>query len=243
MISVKGVYKTFEIPVFEDLSFKVEKNEIVSIIGESGCGKTTLLNLISGFLKLDSGSINVNGNVVNRPSSEVGFVFQEDTVFPWLTVEENVAFADNYLSSESNLNVEELLYAIGLQGFENYYPKNLSGGMKKRVELARAFKARHKTLLMDEPFGSLDYHTRHKMQLLLLKLKQDNHGTILFVTHDISEAVFLSDRILLISKSKKNIEEIFHVNFTRPRKVSLKYSLEFVSFCQKIQNQLTSVEK
>ena len=190
-------YESCSALVLQDLSLKIGDNEFVSIVGLSGCGKTTLLHLAAGFYLPTSGRILFDGKEVFSPSPDRVMVFQEDAVFPWYTVMDNVKYPlliRRVEEEEIEKQAAAYLKLVGLENFSDFFPKELSGGMKKRVDLARAYLAGPKLLLMDEPFGALDTHTRQKMQMLLMDLWQRNRKTVLFVTHDIAEAVFLSDR-------------------------------------------------
>ncbi len=207
--------------VLEDIHFTVQRGELICIVGKSGCGKTTLLKIIGGFLAPTSGCVLLNGNPVKKPGTDRCFVFQEDALFPWLTVEENIAFG---LRKPSNGNsrhqreVERFLSLVGLTDFRKYLPREISGGMKQRVALARVLILKPRVLLMDEPFGALDAHTREEMRDLLLSLWDQLEQTILFVTHDVSEAVLLADRILVMDKAPGRIRREIRVPLARPRK-------------------------
>jgi NitT/TauT family transport system ATP-binding protein len=228
-----------------NLNLEIQKNEFVSIVGHSGCGKTTLLNLIAGFLKPTSGSLQFDGENISGPKSDRVVVFQEDAVFPWYSVKKNIAYSLHIRGIKRN-SIREIvtkyISAVGLNGFDNYYPKDLSGGMKKRVDLARAYAANPKVLLMDEPFGSLDTYTRQQMQIQLLNLWELEKKTVIFVTHDINEAIFLSDRVVVLSKSPGTILKTFPIPFTRPRIPSLKKSQDFISLESEIEDLLHSLE-
>lgn len=232
--------------VLQDVSLHIERNEFVSIVGHSGCGKTTLLNTIAGFLKPTYGTILVNGKNVTGPSSNRVVVFQEDAVFPWLTVKENIAYglkASRKSKEEVRTKVNRYVELIGLESFIDYYPKNISGGMKKRVDLARAYAVDPEVLLMDEPFGSLDAYTRQNMQSLLLKLCYEERKTIVFVTHDISEAVFMSNRVILLSPTPGTIHKVYNIPFHEHRNYRIKATQEFISIQTKIEEQLHNFER
>ncbi|GAF79338.1 unnamed protein product, partial [marine sediment metagenome] len=204
----------------KNLNFQIKENEIVSIIGPSGCGKTSTLNAIAGFIKPFKGKIS--------SSSDIGIVFQKFNLFFWKTVFENVALGlrnKKLDKTTANEIVNSLISEVGLKGFENNYPEELSVGMQQRVALARAFAAKPKLLLMDEPFGSLDYLNKIKMQQLLLKIWQKNKATVVFVTHDVDEAIMLSDRVLLM-KNKK-IQNEYLIPFSRPRNSEIRYDKSF----------------
>lgn len=207
--------------VLQDISFQIAPGEFVCLIGPSGCGKTTLLNIIAGFLKPTSGIIRVNGMPVVRPGPDRCVVFQQDALFPWLTVEENVAFGLRR-STKSKKKVRQavnhILDIVGLLPFKNYLPNTISGGMKQRVALARVLVMQPRILLMDEPFGALDAQSREDMQDLLLELWSKLKPTIFFVTHDLTEALVLADRILIMARSPGRIINDIVVPLARPRK-------------------------
>jgi NitT/TauT family transport system ATP-binding protein len=221
------------------LSFGVEEGEFVSLIGPSGCGKSTALLLVAGLEAATSGEVRVDGRPVSGPGPDRGMVFQSYTLFPWLTVRENAAFshrlachidyerpADEILSEHSR--VDYLLELMGLEGFVDSHPRELSGGMKQRVAIARALAARPEVLLMDEPFGALDAQTREEMQELLLLLSRHERTTILFVTHDVEEALYLSTRVLVFSSRPGRIIEDVSLPFGTDRPLDLKLDPEFL---------------
>jgi NitT/TauT family transport system ATP-binding protein len=205
-------------PVLERVNFDVRAGEFVCLVGPSGCGKSTMLNILGGFLKETRGEVRVEGAPVNGPDPGRIFVFQENGVFPWLTVEENVGFGLLKRSpSERAERVAHYTQMVGLTGFEKSYPRELSGGMKQRVEIARALAAEARVLYMDEPFGALDFLTRLKMRADLVRIWQAEHKTIVFVTHDIEEAVQLADRVLVMSKRPATIQQEVVIDLPRPR--------------------------
>jgi NitT/TauT family transport system ATP-binding protein len=228
MLEMKNVRVTFkpsnnaELVAVEDTSLVVKSNEFVSLIGPSGCGKSTLLRAAAGLEQPASGKIIVQGKLVFRPSADRGMVFQTYTLFPWLTVAENIRFS--LKKSTLSLNEQTDLVAsyiklIGLDGFEASYPNQLSGGMRQRVAIARALVYQPKILLMDEPFGALDAQTRLLMQELLLEVWEKQRSTVLFVTHDVDEAILLSDRILVMTTLPGRIKAEITIDFPRPRTV------------------------
>ena len=206
--------------VLENISFCAYPGEMICLVGRSGCGKTTLLNIIAGFDSPDSGYAAMSGEIIRTPGPDRCVVFQEDTLFPWLTVEENIAFGlKNILKNpDREREVERYLELVGLQRFRHYLPREISGGMKQRVALARVLIMRPQVLLMDEPFASLDYHTRREMQELLVTLWEELGHTIIFVTHDIDEAITLADNILVMDTAPGRIQEKLVVPLQRPRK-------------------------
>jgi NitT/TauT family transport system ATP-binding protein len=202
------------------VDFRVEANEFFSIVGPSGCGKTTLLNLLAGFEQPTRGELRVGGQLVTKPGWERAVVFQEYALFPWYTVRENVCYGlrrKRLPSAEQRRIVDHYIGLVGLRGFELRYPRELSGGMRQRVSIARALAVNPSILLMDEPFGSLDVQTREYMQDELLKIWQREPKTVIFVTHSIDEAIKLSDRIAIMAPRPGRIAEIKSVAFPRPR--------------------------
>jgi NitT/TauT family transport system ATP-binding protein len=204
--------------VLERVNLEVREGEFVCIVGPSGCGKTTLLNIIGGFLRASRGEVLVEGEPVDGPDRRRIFIFQEGGVFPWLTVRENIGFGlDRIPRSERHGVIQHYVEMIGLTGFERSYPRELSGGMRQRVEIARALAANPEILYMDEPFGALDYITRFKMRDDLVRIWEAERKTILFVTHDIDEAVQLAGRVLVMSRRPATIQEDVDIDLPRPR--------------------------
>jgi NitT/TauT family transport system ATP-binding protein len=200
------------------------------LLGPSGCGKSTLLRLIAGLDRADTGEVLVNEQPVHGPGKDRGMVFQKYTSFPWLTVVGNIAYGlkiNGVPEQKRKDTVAQLVQEVGLSGFENAYPETLSGGMQQRVAIARTLALRPAVILMDEPFGALDAQTRGEMQQLLLKVWDESASTILFVTHDVEEAVYLADRIFIMSAHPGTIIEDVQVPFDRPRELSLKERNEF----------------
>ena len=225
LIQIRDVWMSFPgktqdqpVHVLEHVDLSVYKGEFVCIVGPSGCGKSTLLNIIGGFLKESKGEVKVEGQPVNGPDPGRIFVFQENGVFPWLTVAENVGFSLlSRPATERDERVAHYIQMVGLTGFEKSYPRELSGGMRQRVEIARALAADARVLYMDEPFGALDFLTRLKMRADLIRIWQAEGKTILFVTHDIEEAVQLADRVLVMSKRPATVQEEVVIDLPRPR--------------------------
>jgi ABC-type nitrate/sulfonate/bicarbonate transport system ATPase subunit len=217
-MSFPGKQRGEEVHVLENVSFEVKEGEFVCIVGPSGCGKSTLLNIIAGFLLQTRGEVIVEGEHVKGPNPQRIFVFQESGVFPWLTVEDNVGFGLlQKPEAERRQAVEHYIDMVGLRGFERAYPRELSGGMRQRAEIARALAANPDIIYMDEPFGALDFITRLKMRADLTRIWQAERKTILFVTHDIEEAVQLADRVLVMSQRPAKIQTVVPVNLARPR--------------------------
>jgi NitT/TauT family transport system ATP-binding protein len=216
--------------VLNDLNEQIVENEFISIVGPSGCGKSTLLYIIAGFLAPSEGTVLHNAQPVSGPSAERGIVFQTDAVFPWLTVYKNIEFGlemKRVPKRDRDAIVRRFVSLVELDGSENLYPKQLSGGMKKRVDVARTFALDPDVLLLDESFGSLDAQTKENLQLELLKLWERDKKTALFVTHDIEEAIFLADRVFVMKRGPGEFVEKATVPFPRPRQRELKMTSEF----------------
>ncbi len=234
-ISKSYVTKRETVRVFDQLSLRIEPGEFVSLVGSSGCGKTTLLNMIAGFLHPDSGIVSIDGQTIRAPGRERGVVFQQYAVFPWMTVRQNVAFALTLESSpkRSKAEMDELiahyLDMVGLSKFADALPKTLSGGMKQRVAIARAYAADPEILLMDEPFAALDAQTRERMQELLLAVTRTEHRTVLFVTHSIEEALYLSDKVVVLRGRPSRVVDIVTVPLGRQRDKSMRLASEIVA--------------
>lgn len=241
-LKVQGLTKRFkthgvEVLALDGIDMEISDQEFATILGPSGCGKSTLLRILAGLSKPTSGSATLDGELIQGPGRERGMVFQNYTLFPWLTVRENIEFGLNlsgkdraYCQAVANQFIEK----IGLKGFENAYPKSLSGGMKQRVAIARALANDPSVLLLDEPFGALDTQTRSLMQELLLQIWEEFHKTIVFVTHDVEEAVFLSDRIFVMTARPGKIKAVIEVPIARPRGYQVKSSAEFVQLKNKV---------
>lgn len=223
--------------ILNALDLKIHKREFICVIGPSGCGKSTFSRVIAGLDPYTSGEILIDGQAIVGPSPERGMVFQGYTLFPWKTVKENIMFGPK-MKGQSEATAEararEWMSIIGLEKYENQYPHELSGGMKQRVAIARALVNEPKVLLMDEPFGALDPHTRQKMQKHLMDLWQNIDITIIFVTHDMDEAILLADRIVALKANPGEIKEIIEVNLPRPRHFDLISTSEFKQLRQHV---------
>ena len=226
-VNVHDLTQVFDDPIvgskvtaLSRISFQVGEGEFVSLLGPSGCGKSTILNLIAGFLTPTSGNVLVYEKTVRAPGPERGVCFQEAALFPWLRVLDNVLFGPQAQGRNDNINEKavELLRRVGLEEFQNHYPHQLSGGMKQRVAIARLLMNNPQILLMDEPFGALDALTRLQIQEYLLTIHQEFRKTVVFVTHDIDEAVYTSDRILVMSARPGRIEREIAIDEPRPRR-------------------------
>ena len=225
LIEVRDAWMSFPgktgaepIHVLERVAMQVRAGEFVCIVGPSGCGKSTLLNILGGFLQQVRGDVRIEGATVTGPDPGRIFVFQENGVFPWLTVEQNAGFGLwKSPPAERDERVRHYIKMVGLVGFEKAYPRELSGGMRQRVEIARALAANARVLFMDEPFGALDFLTRLKMRSDLVRIWQAEHKTIVFVTHDIEEAVQLADRVLVMTRRPATIQAEVVIDLPRPR--------------------------
>jgi NitT/TauT family transport system ATP-binding protein len=230
-LEVRGLEMTFAGPppvrVLEPLDLDVREGELVCLLGPSGCGKSTFLQIVAGFVRPTAGKVTIDGTQVTKPDRKRIFVFQERGVFPWLTVDENIAFglADVPRDERAKI-VARYVELVGLRGFERAYPQELSGGMKQRVEVARALAVDPDMLFLDEPFGALDSMTRLTMRAELLRIWQASKQTILFVTHDVEESVQLADRVVVMSARPARIQRIVEIDIPRPRDLSSKRYLE-----------------
>jgi ABC-type nitrate/sulfonate/bicarbonate transport system ATPase subunit len=215
------------LPVLEDINLDVDDGEFVCLVGPSGCGKSTLLNAMAGFLSPTSGSVRIDGEVVTGPDPRRILVFQDRGVFPWLTVEGNIGFGLSKLSrAERTQRIAHYVKTVRLEGFENSYPSDLSGGMKQRLQVARALAVNPDILFLDEPFGALDSITRVIMRGELLRIWQTERRTIFFVTHDIDEAVQLADRVVVLSSRPAQIKDVLTIDMPHPRNISSNRYLE-----------------
>lgn len=231
-VSLRHLSKTFStdgnrVEVLENINLDVRIGEFVCFLGPSGCGKSTLLNLVGGFIEPTGGEVSIDGEVVRCPDARRIFVFQERGVFPWLTVEGNIGFGLFKLSRDERAKrIAHYVQLVGLQGFERAYPHELSGGMKQRVEVARALAVNPDVLFLDEPFGALDSITRLIMRGELLRIWGAERKTILFVTHDIEESVQLADRVVVMSARPARIRRIVDIDIPHPRDISSRRYLE-----------------
>jgi NitT/TauT family transport system ATP-binding protein len=235
VIEIRGVHKEFakgerRVIALQDIDLTVAEREFVAILGPSGCGKSTLLNMVAGFDLPTRGSVKVAGAEIMAPAPSRGVVFQEPALFPWLSVMDNVVFGPKTLgqsAADYRVHAAQIIEQIGLSGFEASYPAELSGGMRQRVGIARVLIMEPQVLLMDEPFGSLDAQTRTLMQELLLALWERHHQTVLFITHDIEEAILLADRVCVMTARPGRIKKSIEVRMPRPRSIELTTSPEF----------------
>lgn len=243
-IQIEGVSKWFgstnhPMPALLDIALDVYTNEFVCLLGPSGCGKSTLLNIVAGFIPPSEGRVLADGKAISAPGPDRGVVFQEYALFPWLTVQENVAFGPKLKGipkPERQQMAEKYLDLVGLAAHRHKFPGQLSGGMKQRVAIARALANNPTVILMDEPFGSLDAQTREIMQEELSRIQRVEHKTILFVTHSIREAVYLADRVVVMTSSPGKIKDVVGVDLPEPRD---KFSMEFTRY----ESDITQVLK
>jgi NitT/TauT family transport system ATP-binding protein len=229
------------IEVLRDINVSVSPGEFLTIVGPSGCGKTTLLRIFAGLIPSSGGDVLYDGVPINGPSTRMGFVFQSDNLMPWRTVAANVGLGPE-LRGESRRSyeprVESLLELVGLAGFGGYYPHQLSGGMRQRVNLARALAIEPDVLLMDEPFAALDAQTREIMQDELLRIWRATHNTVIFITHQIDEAVFLADRLMIMSARPGRVQEIIPIEIERPRTLEIKRDPRFVKVADHVWHSI-----
>ena len=227
-----------EFLAFADISLSVAEGEFVCVVGPSGCGKTTLLNVVAGLLHHDEGTLRINGEVVNGPGMNRSMVFQNASLLPWRTVFANVRYGmemqRRFDPKLMDQRAGDLIKLVGLAGFEERYPAELSGGMQQRVNLARALATDPEVLLMDEPFAALDAQTREFMQAELLKIWARSRKTVLFITHQIDEAAYLADRVIVMGTRPGRIKQEFRVPFDRPRALSFKRDAKFHALCDDI---------
>jgi len=232
MITVKNVSFSYNAkPILSHLSFSIKKGEYVAILGKSGCGKTTLVNILAGYLPLSNGNISIDAKSLSIPGRNRIVVSQENDLFDWLTVWQNMSIVSN-----NPEKIEYYLSLVDLTSAKDVYPTRLSGGMKKRLSLARALLVDPSFLILDEPFASLDHKTRDTIQVELSKIQQKTHKTILHITHNIDEALYLSDRIILLGGAPTSILSEFSVEFTHPRSVKIKTSNKFAQYKSEIMS-------
>ena len=241
-VQIDAVGKVFgtgdeEFLAIDRIDLDIEANEFVSIVGTSGCGKSTLLNMVGGLAEPTFGDIRIDGKPVTGPGRDRGFVFQGYSLFEWQTVEGNIRFAlekSKLSAAEKTALVREYVQAVGLTGFEKAFPRQLSGGMRQRVAIARALVYKPSLLLMDEPFGALDAQTRGMMQELLLGVWEKHKVTVLFVTHDVEEAIFLADRVIVLASRPGRVKKILPIAIDRPRRFDVVTSPQFSAYKREI---------
>lgn len=244
-VTVRNVYKNYkDVEALRDLSIDFPKGQLTSLLGPSGCGKTTLLKIIAGLIPATSGEVLVNGKPVTGPGPDRAFVFQDFALLPWASAIRNVAFGlelRGVAKSEREAIAEKYIAAVGLKGFENSYPHELSGGMRQRVGLARALSVNAEVLLMDEPFSAVDEQTRRKFQEDLLGLVQNENKTFLFVTHSIEEAVYVSNQVAILLPRPSRVSEIIRPHSFRDKPVdSIRRDPEYLDLVDRIWSSLRS---
>ncbi|MUT66115.1 ABC transporter ATP-binding protein [Paenibacillus sp. NEAU-GSW1] len=242
---IEQLNRTFSSPegdvvALSNIELKVKKGEFITLIGPSGCGKSTLLKIVAGLDTNYTGSVLLNDKPIDGPSIEKGFIFQEPRLFPWLTVEKNIAGNLSLKDPKVRARVDELIELVRLKGFEKSYPRQLSGGMAQRVSIARALLRNPDVLLLDEPFGALDAFTRAHLQEVLLDIWQTNRTTMLFVTHDLDEAVFLGERVVIMNPRPGHIRSVQPVDLPFPRK---RASVSFQELRRKVLSEFEKVEE
>ncbi len=236
-LHIHHVSKTYrsdgqELLAIDEIDLKIKNKEFATLLGPSGCGKSTLLRIVAGLIKPTKGIVRLDGNRIAKPGQDRGMVFQSYTLFPWLTVKENIQFGleiSGMPKAQQEQIAQEFVEKVGLKGFEKTYPKGLSGGMKQRVAIARALANNPAILLLDEPFGALDAQTRALMQELLTQVWEELHKTILFVTHDVEEAIFLSDRVFVMTARPGKIKAEIDIPLGRPRSYEIKATEAFLN--------------
>ena len=236
-LHIHHVSKTYrsddqEVLAIDEIDLKIKNEEFATLLGPSGCGKSTLLRIVAGLIKPTRGIVRLDGNRIARPGQDRGMVFQSYTLFPWLSVKENIQFGleiSGMPKVQQEQIAQEFVEKVGLKGFEKTYPKGLSGGMKQRVAIARALANNPAILLLDEPFGALDAQTRALMQELLTQVWEELHKTILFVTHDVEEAIFLSDRVFVMTARPGKIKAEIDIPLGRPRSYEIKATEAFLN--------------
>ena len=234
-------HKSAPVAAIDDLSFVVRNREFASVLGPSGCGKSTLLKITAGILPVSAGTVSVNGLPVTEPVSNLGMVFQTPVLIKWRNVIDNILFPVEILRQRRQDYIDralDLVRLVGLQGFEKRLPAELSGGMQQRVSICRALITDPALLLMDEPFGALDALTRDDMNLELLRIWEASRKTVLFVTHSIPEAVFLSDKVIVLTPRPSRVARIFEITLPRLRKLSVCYTQEFGDYCDAIRAEI-----
>ncbi len=245
---IRGVSRTFPgvrggqpTLALQPTDLDIARNDFVTVLGPSGCGKSTLLRIVAGLDFPSTGTVTLDGREVKGPGADRGMVFQSYTLFPWLTVRDNIAFGlreKGMAEAEKNEIVASYVAKVGLRGFENHWPKQLSGGMQQRTAIARALANNPKILLLDEPFGALDNQTRGLMQELLLGIWEREQKTVIFVTHDIEEAIFMASRVVTMTARPGRIKSITPVNLPHPRHYTIKASPEFSALRLKLTEDI-----
>ncbi len=240
-LSIQHLYKAYPHHnegiqvILDDINFEAHEKEFICIVGPSGCGKSTLLNLIAGLVPASHGSIQLNGESIQEPSPNRGMVFQKPSLFPWRTVEDNIKYSADMRGDNQQEEVDQIINMVGLRGYEDYYPRQLSGGMAQRVSLARTMINQPEVFLLDEPLGALDAFTRANLQDELLKLWQTNENLMMMVTHDVEEAVYMATQVLVMKAHPGEITSVIDIDLPYPRN---RTSQEFIDYRNIILNKL-----
>lgn len=243
-LQVRGATKVYQtnsgsVHALQNVDLTVEKSEFISVVGPSGCGKTTLLWSIAGLHQLSSGSISLGSDVIERPHHDIGMMFQSANLLPWRTIQQNIEFPFEIRGeTPDRAKIDALLDRVGLGGFGGKMPKELSGGMQQRASIVRALSSDPDVLLMDEPFGALDAFTRDEMNLLMEEIWEETRKTIMLITHSIQEAVFLSNKVYVMSARPGRMHKVFDVPFERPRHLQLMESKEFFDLVNEIKAEI-----
>jgi ABC-type nitrate/sulfonate/bicarbonate transport system ATPase subunit len=247
-LAIRGVSRVFAgvrgrapVKALEPIDLAVADNDFICILGPSGCGKSTLLRIVAGLAEPSAGSVALDGRPIDGPGRDRGMVFQSYTLFPWLTVRGNICFGLNEQGlsrAEQNARADAFIASVGLRGFEDHYPRQLSGGMQQRTALARALANDPALLLLDEPFGALDNQTRALMQELLLGIWEEHRKTVLFVTHDIDEAIFLATRVVVMSARPGRIKCDIAIDLAHPRRYTVKTTPEFAAYKARLTDEI-----
>lgn len=245
VIEGKNVTKVFgeTVTALEGANFDIRAGEFISLVGPSGCGKSTLLRLVAGLIEKTSGDVKVNDDLVTKPRTDIGMMFQKAVLLDWRTAIENVLLPSEIkhrITQEDKDKAMASLELVGLKGFEFHFPKQLSGGMQQRVALARLIQTGADIMLMDEPFGALDEFTRERLNVELMRIVGELKATTLFVTHNIQEAIYLADRVMVMTPRPGKIAEIIEVKFERPRDISIQTSREFNIIIEQVRDTLGS---
>ena len=242
LVDVNISHKFNGMPILEDINFKVNENEFLVIVGPTGCGKTTMANLLAGLVKPTDGSVTMNGEVISPKIHNISFVFQEPSCIPWRTLWDDIVIGLEIKKADKKTigqRGKKVIQLVGLGGYEDYFPWQISGGMKQRVAIARAYATDPDFLLMDEPFGHLDAQTRYLMQIEIMRVWEKEKKTVVFITNNIEEAVYLATRIIVLSKLPARIKGEYHININRPRDLT---SPEFLNMRLEITKQCEAVE-
>lgn len=239
-LSIRSAGKRYgDLQAIADVTFDVGRNTIVSIVGPSGCGKTTLLWSMSGLHGLSEGQVQLDGHTITGPHPDIGLVFQEANLLPWRNLMQNILFPWEVKRQQPDMAwIDHLLERVGLKGFENRMPRELSGGMQQRASIVRSLSVNPSVLLMDEPFGALDAFTRDEMNLLIQEIWMETKKTIAFVTHSIAEAIFLADRVAVMSARPGRIAEIYDIDIPRPRSIDIQTEPDFIKRVLEIKSRI-----